>query len=250
MIRGCDVSAVQGVVDWDALKAAGIRFAYLKCSEGNRGIDLALGLPEYYLDHKRAAGVSGQDPYFDRNVAGARSAGILVGPYHFGYPLPPAPGNPTRDPEAQAKFAYDLSAGLGAFDGDLPPAFDFEWPAPEHWGHWGCGPEQLRKWALAYLAASETLYGVPGVLYSYPDFWKRSGAGSEPAFARSSLWAASYPHPDRWPLETERPVAFPPFERATFWQFTGGGMRLPDGTPVDYDVFLGTEDELAALTRR
>lgn len=246
MIRGCDVSAVQGLVDWQALAHAGIRFAYLKASEGNRGNDPVLGLPEYYLDRKRMSGVSGTDPYFDRNVAGARAAGIAVGPYHFGYCLPPQAGNPLRDPEAQAKYAYDVAAGVGQI-GDLPPAFDFEWPAPQDWGKWGCDPTQLRAWALTFLNASQTLWGRTPVVYSYPDFWKRSGADSEPAFARFRLWAASYPHPDRWPTDGEKPAAFPPFADWTFWQFTGGGMRLPNGVPVDYDCFNGDEVAFQAL---
>ncbi|WP_170937364.1 MULTISPECIES: GH25 family lysozyme [Rhodomicrobium] len=60
-IRGVDVSAHQGVIDWDRLKGAGVQFAYIKASEGENF----------------------NDPRFSRNWYAAEQAGILRGAYHF-----------------------------------------------------------------------------------------------------------------------------------------------------------------------
>lgn len=243
--KGLDVSVVQGRVDWPAAYELGCRFAFIKCTEGNRGYDPVLALPENYVDHRRAAGIVGIDPLFDVHTGSALRAGMRVAPYHFCYPLPHQDGNPVRDPEAQAKFFWDGAAGLGASQGDLPPMVDLEWPPPEGWGKWGCTKPQLIHWGLSFLACCEQLWRRPPVLYTYPDFWSHLGGAAEPAFARYPLCMASYPHPARWPLEAEPAPHVGPWERATFWQFTGGGMRLPGGAPVDYEVFCGDEQALA-----
>src|ERR1700704_4796393 len=59
--EGVDVSNHQGVVGWRRVAGAGIAFAIPKASEGT----------------------GFTDPYFVRNVQGARAAGILCGAYHF-----------------------------------------------------------------------------------------------------------------------------------------------------------------------
>lgn len=60
-VRGIDLSAHNGVPDFDSIAAAGIDFVYLKASEG----------------------VSHRDPSFMRNYLAARRAGMAVGAYHF-----------------------------------------------------------------------------------------------------------------------------------------------------------------------
>jgi GH25 family lysozyme M1 (1,4-beta-N-acetylmuramidase) len=224
MIRGIDVSANQGVVDWASVAGLGCRFAIMKCSEGN----------------KPAADVS-----FARNVAGAKAAELAVGAYHFAYPLP-ANGQAGRDPQSQAQHAFDLSGGLGTHPGELPPALDFEWPPPDEWAKWGCTAAQLRAWALAYLVAAEALWGRKPLLYIYPDFWMHVGGGGEPSFASYPLWMASYPTPPAWPVDGGKPTLPKPWTDWACWQFTGGAMKLPNGTPADFDV-MPSEQVLQSL---
>jgi lysozyme len=250
MLRGLDVSSAQGVVNWPSLAKIGLRFAFIKCSEGNRGNDPIFDTPGYLVDHRRAAGTSGQDTQFQINVDGATSAGIAAGPYHFAYPLPPQVGNPIRDPRAQAKFAFDLAAGLGSIAGDLPPALDLEWPPPQDWPKWGCTAPQIRDWGLQWLDEATGLWGCKPIIYTYPDFWMHLGGGSEPAFAQYGLWSASYPPgAARWPKDGEKPTILKPWADWTFWQWTGGGADLPNGVHADYDVFSGGEVELTALLK-
>jgi len=60
MIPGIDVSHYQGTIDWAKVKAAGIRFAYIKASQAADFVD----------------------PQLKANYAGAAAAGIPIGLYH------------------------------------------------------------------------------------------------------------------------------------------------------------------------
>lgn len=227
MIRGIDVWKGQGDVPWADLAKSGIAFAIVKASTGND---------------------PGVDKRFAENVAGAKGAGLLVGCYNFVYPLPPDPGKPLRDPAAQAKHHFDQCGGLGSHDGDLPPFVDAEWPAPQDWARWGCSAPQIRAWLKAYLQAAESLWGRKPTLYTYPDWAAHVALGDEPDFGQWRLWAASYTHPDRWPVEGETPAAIAPWgANWAFWQVSGGTMSLWGGVDVDCDVFKGSLDDLKAL---
>src|SRR5687767_14111397 len=62
-VQGVDVSKYQGDIDWDRVRAAGMRFAYLKVSEGGDVVD----------------------PRFYENWENAARAGLPRGAYHFIY---------------------------------------------------------------------------------------------------------------------------------------------------------------------
>ena len=224
MIRGVDVSSVQGSMDWVSVAESGIQFAVLKCSQGNE------------------AGVDGQ---FSANLANAPAAGVVIGAYHFGYPLPSQPGNPTRDPAAQAKLAFEKCQGLGSRPGDLLPALDLEWPAPQDWGKWGCTAQQIRAWGLAYLQAAEALWGCKPLLYSYPYFLQSIGIATEPGYAGYPLWMADYNrYQHGTPPDGASPVVPPPWTSWEMWQHAGGTMKLPNGTPCDFDVLNGSLQDI------
>lgn len=96
MLEGIDVSRWQGAIDWARVAAAGIRFAFIKASEGS----------------------GWRDPRYAANAAGAAAAGVLFGPYHY--------AKNGIDPDAQA-------AHFAAVAGDsytLPPVLDFEDSGP------------------------------------------------------------------------------------------------------------------------
>jgi lysozyme len=190
--------------------------------------------------------VTGRDPRFLANVAGAKAAGLYVGPYWFAYPLP-HDGTPLRDPADQAKFAFDCAGGLGDAEGELPPMLDLEWPPPEQWAKWGCTAAQIRRWALDYLDAAEGYWGCRPAVYTYPYFWGALAGSTEPRFAGYPLCVASYRAAAHWPADGDYPVALPPWSAWTFWQWTGGKADLPGGGPADFEVFSGDEAALAAL---
>lgn len=63
MLQGIDVSRWQGTIDWARVKAAGIKFAILKCGGSDAG---------FYTDRT-----------FEYNYQEARKNGILLGAYYF-----------------------------------------------------------------------------------------------------------------------------------------------------------------------
>ena len=91
---GIDVSKWQGTINWASVKAAGVKFAIIRVSDGTG-----------YLDGKFAA-----------NWAGAKAQGILRGAYQF--------FRSNQDPTAQANVLLDALATHGA--GELPAVIDVE----------------------------------------------------------------------------------------------------------------------------
>jgi lysozyme len=230
MLRGVDVSSVQGSIDWTRVAASGVRFAIIKCSTGND---------------------TGVDSRFTENVANARAAGLVVGAYHFAYPLPNQAGNPSRDPAEQAQIAFEKSGGLGAEPGDLPPALDLEWPAPQDWAKWRCTAAQIRDWGLAYLDKAHSLWGCAPLVYTYPDFWQHlTVAGGLEEYGDYPLWIADYAkYGGVVPPDDAAPRSLPPWADWTFWQHDGNrGLLLENGMDADFNVFNGDEVTLASLT--
>ena len=64
-MKGIDVSENNGYVNWEAVAAAGYKFAIVRSSYGRTGVDAR----------------------FIENVEGAHAAGLLVGAYHYSYAL-------------------------------------------------------------------------------------------------------------------------------------------------------------------
>lgn len=218
MLHGLDVSSMQGTVPWDRL-TTDYRFVICKAQQGNDGFD----------------------PMFWKNADGAKAQGLIVGAYHFAYPLPHI------DPRKQAQEFFDKSRGFGTNIGELPPFLDLEWPAVNEWAKWKCTPEQIRDWTEACLDEMTKLWGVKPYLYIYLSWWEYLAAKTDVSFAADyELWMAWYVK--GWPQPGQKPRIPKPFTRAPFWQFDGnGGLVLPNGVDADFCVFDGTQDELNAI---
>jgi lysozyme len=157
-VRGVDVSHHQGAVDWAAVRAAGIHFAFIKASEG--------------ADHR--------DREFERNWSGARSAGVARGAYHFFTFCTPG--------EAQAAH---FIATLGGSFGELPPVADVEFSG--NCRKWE-SIEGIREELRAFLARIETAAGVRPLLYFTRDAHERILDGhfdAYPVWPRSVVLAPS-----------------------------------------------------------
>ena len=61
LMKGVDVSTYNGLLDWNAIKAAGIDFAIIRAGSS----------------------ISGEDRYFEMNYKAAREAGLYVGAYYY-----------------------------------------------------------------------------------------------------------------------------------------------------------------------
>ena len=97
---GIDVSQWQGDIDWEAVKNAGVEFAYIRVGY-QKGYD----------------GDNEIDPYFEKNMQGAAKNGIKIGIYFYSY------AKTVEEGESQANWVIDQ---LKDYKIDLPVAFDWE----------------------------------------------------------------------------------------------------------------------------
>jgi GH25 family lysozyme M1 (1,4-beta-N-acetylmuramidase) len=197
LIKGIDISIIQGNVDFKTVAASGVQFVICRCGVGNGGIDTR----------------------YKQNIASAKAAGLKVMAYHFVYPLPPLASQPLRDPKAQAQMHVNAAGGELA-------ACDLEWPPPEQWAKWGCTAGQITQWTIEYLEAYEHLSGIRPVVYTYPYFCK--AINLPVSFGQKyKLWIASY--------QSGSPAVPHPWTDWVLWQDSGGSQKLPNGVPVDTD---------------
>lgn len=160
-VQGIDVARYQGEIDWGEVRRAGIRFAYIKTTEGG--------------DHV--------DPAFYRNWEGAARAGIARGAYHFVYWCRTA-----------AEQALWFTMAVPRDPGQLPPVLDLEWN-----GHSPTCPKKVpRETALekirVLLAAMEEHTGKKPIIYTDINFHRDVLEGELKDYAFWLRSVAAEPH--------------------------------------------------------
>lgn len=220
---GIDVSRYDATVDWQKVKAAGISFAVIKASQSNWA-----------------------DSMFATHWAGAKSAGLIRGAYHF--------FSPDMDPLEQAA-AY-LKA-LGSDPGDLPPVLDVDAKTTN--------PAKLAEDVEKWLAEVETQTGRRPIIYTPAWYWNSTMliGGKYPAWAADyALWVPAYPVRDGTPTLAElaqgkyKPLLPKSWTSWLFWQYSErgrvDGVAKADGKPanVDLNLFNGTLADLSRLVGR
>lgn len=233
ILKGLDVSSVQGTLPFKQLVAADHKFCIQKAGQGNDGLD----------------------PEFWDNVKGCRDHGLAPGAYHFWYPLKHI------DPKAQAQHLFKLCGGFGANDGELPPFVDLEWPEKfklnkatgkvginPSWVKYGCEPQQMSDHMEAGCEEMTRLWGRKPIIYTYLNWWESDLAGVDKSWASAySLWMAWYVK--NWPKPGDKPCTPKEWPSWLFWQWDGnGGHYLPNGVDSDFCVFNGDEEDLRLLT--
>lgn len=121
---GVDVSAWQGEIDWNAVARDGVSFAMIRA--GYRGY---------------TAGNLNVDAYFERNLRGAKDAGLDVGVYFYSQAITP------REAVEEAELVLEL---LGGESLDLPIVFDWELPDSKNARTRGLSRETLTACAKAF----------------------------------------------------------------------------------------------------
>lgn len=150
-LSGIDVSAWQGRIDWQQVAASGVKIAILRATEGRDFVD----------------------PWFHTNYAGATSAGVEVGFYHF------MTAETEEEAEAQAEFFAETVAGLQP---SCRLVLDY--------GAAGkLSGEEMTRNALAFLRRAEERTGWGGMLYT--DAWAAK-AKYGAALTAYPLWVANY----------------------------------------------------------
>ena len=242
-VKGIDVSKWQPGVDWRRLREQEIRFAFIKATQGESGVD----------------------PRFADHWAGARQAGILRGAYHF------------MDPDMDGRRQAENFLRTVAFEpGDLPPVLDIETVPVEKpkgkKGVKGAGTKagkgkkgtkgadtdrinaQIVDCANAWLEVVRKKTGRTPLVYSRAHFLdtRLTVKGKAPAWARKyPVWVAQFfdlpVHEQTLPDQAK---GWQPF---TFWQYSDCGtvdgvfdnleMTVP-APKVDLDFYRGTLAEL------
>jgi lysozyme len=131
LVHGIDVSHDQSDVNWTAVRAAGITFAFAKATEGMHDID----------------------PRFTTNWPAMRGAGLVRGAYHFF----------TAAEDGAAQAAHFL-ATVSLQPGDLPPVLDVEQAS-------GVTPVELIARVRAWLSVVEQRTGRVPIIYTNHSFW-------------------------------------------------------------------------------
>jgi Tol biopolymer transport system component len=207
MYRGIDASHWQGTVDWQAVADSGVRFVFLKASEG----------------------LSYRDPTYAENRSEANAAGIITTAYHFAQP------DTAKNDAQQEADNYVDSADLRS--GDIVPVLDLE-------ASNGLTPSQLQDWTFAWLEEVEARLDVKPMIYTGPWFWE-SKMGDTEAFADAGyklLWIANW-----FVSDPEVPGGDWGGYGWTFWQYDDCGTVPGISGCVDLDYFNGVNIEPALI---
>jgi len=154
-VHGIDVSYFQGTVDWDAVRAGGVQFAWIKATEGG----------------------DREDPSFVRNWAEAERAGVLRGAYHFYYFCRSAA-------DQIAWFKTHVPVERGA----LPPVLDMEWNSTSPTCRKRPPKAEVHAAMREFLTEAERHYGKRPVIYTTVDFHRDVMDG---AFTDYPVWVRS-----------------------------------------------------------
>ncbi len=198
---GIDVSSYQGTVNWAAVKSDGIDFAWAKATEGSAG----------YVNYT--------DAYLNANMAGANSAGVLIGAYHFAHPI-----NDSGAAGAQAEADLFIEkAGQYMTAGYLRPVLDIEVE----------GSSATSAWVNDFLDDVDEATGVTPLIYTYSNY---AAEYLNTTVANRDLWMADYSGASS---QTGAPAISPPFNNWNFWQYTDAATVNGVAGGVDGDVANG-----------
>ncbi|MBM3608839.1 MAG: glycoside hydrolase family 25 protein [Alphaproteobacteria bacterium] len=138
-IHGIDVSRWQGDIDWHAVRRSGVKFAWIKATEGG--------------DHL--------DPKFRQNWDGAKAAGVPRGAYHFVFWC--------RTAEEQMNWMFrNVPVDRNA----LPPVLDVEHTPTSKNCRRKLNREEILPKIRTMLAMMERHYGKRPVIYVTVDFYR------------------------------------------------------------------------------
>jgi lysozyme len=167
-IHGIDVSKYQGDIDWQAVKRAGVKFAWIKATEG--------------ADHL--------DSKFRQNWEGARAAGVPRGAYHFVWWC--------RKPHEEINwFKQNVPVDPHA----LPPVLDVEATPTSKTCKRTLHREEVLRDMREMLVDMERHYRKKPVIYVTVDFYAAIMHPNEfsdyNVWVRSTKYAPDVPYPGR-----------------------------------------------------
>ncbi|THU89724.1 hypothetical protein K435DRAFT_821302 [Dendrothele bispora CBS 962.96] len=184
-----DVSHFQGSINWNTIVNNGVKFVFIKATEGT----------------------TFTDPNFSNNYVGATNAGLTRGAYHFAHP-------DASSGATQANFFLIHRGGWTADGITLPGALDIEYN-PSGAECYGLSASAMVSWIKDFSntyhsktgRANTTALSVSLVIYSTTDWWTTC-TGNSAAFAN-----------DNFPFIGTLPAGW-----STFWQYADSGPNPGD----------------------
>lgn len=202
LIQGIDISTSQGNIDWKAVARSGIKFCYVKATEGSLS-----SIP--------------REVYFDNNVKAAKKVGILCGAYHF--------FRSYSDSTLQADNFLRVLKNTQPMD--LPPMVDIEINN-------GTDNSILDLRVSRWLEKVKSVTKFIPVIYTYRSFWNHN---IQDDYSKYPLWIASYGLnlPSK-PYTPKRIARLPNYwKKWDLWQYLSEGVVDGISGPVDLDLFNG-----------
>lgn len=188
--EGVDVSGHQGSVDWPALWNTGVKWAYVKATEGN-----------YY-----------KNPSFTQQYNGSYNVGMIRGAYHFATPNDSSGAN-------QANYFVDGGGGWSRDGKTLPGVLDIEWN-PYGASCYGKSQSEMVAWIRDFLTTYKARTSRDAVIYTATSWWKTCTGNYAGFGSTNPLWIARYNTsvgelPAGWGVQT-------------IWQYTSTGPIVGD----------------------
>ncbi|MEU2240753.1 lysozyme [Streptomyces sp. NPDC018338] len=188
--EGVDVSGHQGNVAWSTLWNSGVKWAYVKATEGT-----------YY-----------KNTYFTQQYNGSYNIGMIRGTYHFATP-------DTTTGAAQADYFVNNGGGWSADGKTLPGVLDIEWN-PYGATCYGKTASGMVAWIQDFVNRYKYRTGRDAVIYTATSWWKQC-TGNYGGFASTNpLWIARYAT-----AVGELPAGW---QYYTMWQYTSSGPTVGD----------------------
>ena len=188
--EGVDVSSHQGNVNWSGLWSSGVKWAYVKATEGT-----------YY-----------RNPYFGQQYNGSYNVGMIRGSYHFATP-------DTTTGTAQADYFVNNGGGWSRDGRTLPGTLDIEWN-PYGAACFGKTPSGMVTWIRDFLNRYKARTGRDAVIYTATSWWTQCTGNYSGFGASNPLWIARY---------NTTPGTLPAgWVYQTMWQYTSSGPIVGD----------------------
>ncbi|WP_367138020.1 lysozyme [Saccharothrix sp. HUAS TT1] len=172
-VPGMDVSSHQGDVDWAHWWGQGMRFSYVKATEGTGYVN----------------------PYYDQQYDGSYQVGMVRGAYHFALP-------DVSDGATQANYFVDHGGAWSADGATLPGALDVEYNPYGEDKCYGLAPEAMVTWIRQFSETYQARTGRWPVIYTSTSWWDMCTGGLGDFTATNPVWVARYaesigqlPHP-------------------------------------------------------
>ncbi|MFJ4008015.1 GH25 family lysozyme [Streptomyces sp. NPDC090023] len=200
-------------IDWKKVRSAGQSFMYAKATEG----------------------ADRTDEWFQRDLQGAKQAGLLHGAYHFWGFTPGAA-------QAQNFVRTVRAAGYtGKSAGELPPMLDLELRTGGN-----CPRNFSTAQVGAFLNVIDKEMGVKPIIYAAKPFVNRCMNADGSLFGGHVLWQPRYESGSTEPADLPRAGA-----HWKIWQYSEHG-KVPgiNSDKVDLNVFRGTLAELQQLAHQ